>query len=152
MSNTDKLHYKTCREYARLTQEQAIVLLGISEIATLSKYENGHMPVNQALVANMVKVYRVPSLAWWHLRYANPDLAQYLPEVKAPVTDGDMMLQMEFADDDITAIREAIKKILKDGIVTLDEAESLKINSRLLKDTASKLISSATYLEEREML
>lgn len=66
MSNNTKLYYKTCREQAGLTQEQAIVLLGISEIGTLFKYENGHLPVSSALAAEMVKVYRVPSLAIWH--------------------------------------------------------------------------------------
>lgn len=109
MSNTTKLYYKTCREQAGLTQEQAIVLLGISEVGTLSKYENGHLPVSSALAAEMVKVYRVPSLAVWHLKYANPELAQYLPEVSTLVTDGDMALQMELADDDISDVRKGVK-------------------------------------------
>jgi transcriptional regulator with XRE-family HTH domain len=150
MPNENKLYYKTCREQAGLTQEQAIVLLGISETATLSRYENGHSPVSQDLAAAMVKVYRTPLLANWHVRYVNPDLALYLPEVKEPITDGDTALQMELADDDITVARSAVKAILRDGTVTAREAEELKINAAMLRGIANRILSAATYLESRE--
>lgn len=150
MSDNVKLYYKTCREQAGLTQERAIVLLGISEVGTLSKYENGHLPVSSALAAEMVKVYRVPSLAIWHLKYANPELARYLPDVSSLVTDGDMALQMELADDDISDVRKAVKSILRDGVVSGDEAVQLKANAGCLRDTANKLLSAANFLEERE--
>ena len=132
MSDNVKLYYKTCREQAGLTQEQAIVLLGISEVGTLSKYENGHLPVSSALAAEMVKVYRVPSLAIWHLKY------------------GDMALQMELADDDISDVRKAVKSILRDGVVSGDEAVQLKTNAGCLRDTENKLLSAANFLEERD--
>lgn len=74
MTDNSKLYYKTCREQAGLTQEQAAPLLGIAESTTLSKYENGHIPVSQELVAAMIKVYRTPSLAKWHVEHTNPDL------------------------------------------------------------------------------
>lgn len=151
MSNPNKLYYKTCREQAGLTQEQAIVLLGISEVGTLSKYENGHLPVNSALAAEMAKVYKVPSLAIWHLKYANPELARYLPQVSTLVTDGDMALQMELADDDISDIRKAIKAILRDGAVSPEEAEQLKLNAQNLREVANKILSAANFLEEREV-
>lgn len=151
MSNTTKLYYKTCREQAGLTQEQAIVLLGISEVGTLSKYENGHLPVSSALAAEMVKVYRVPSLAIWHLKYANPELAQYLPEVSTLITDGDMALQMELADDDISDVRKAVKTILRDGTVSGEEAVQLKQNAKNLRETANKILSAANFLEERDV-
>lgn len=149
MSDNTKLYYKTCREQAGLTQEQAVLLLGISEVSTLSKYENGHLPVSSALAAEMVKVYRVPSLAIWHLKYANPELARYLPEVSALVTDGDMALQMELADDDISDVRKAVKAILRDGSVSSEEAVQLKLNAKSLRDVADKALSAAQFLEER---
>lgn len=150
MSSINKIHYKTCREQAGLTQEQAIVLLGITEVATLSRYENGHALVSQKMVAAMVKVYRTPLLASWHVRYVNPDLAQYLPDVTKPITDGDTALQMELADDDISDVRAAVKAILRDGIVTPTEAEELKVNAQTLRGIANKILSAATYLESRE--
>lgn len=151
MANGSKLYYKTCREQSGLSQEQAIVLLGIAEVATLSRYENGHTPVSQELVAAMVKVYRTPLLASWHVRYVNPDLAQYLPEVTKPITDGDTLLQMELSDDDITATRAAAKAILRDGYVSPPEAEELKVNAVTLRNVANKILSAATYLDEREV-
>lgn len=150
MANQDKLYYKICREQAGLTQEQAIVLLGIAEPATLSRYENGHTPVSPELAAAMVKVYRTPLLASWYVRYTNPGLAQYLPEISNPVTDGDMALQMELADDDITEVRKAVKAVLRDGIVDAQEAEKLKLNAHTLREVANKILSAATYLESRE--
>jgi transcriptional regulator with XRE-family HTH domain len=150
MTNENKLYYKTCREQAGLTQEQAIALLGIAETATLSRYENGHAPVSQDLAATMVKVYRTPLLANWHVRYTNPALAPYLPEVTEPITDGDTALQMELADDDITAARSAVKAILRDGTVSAREAEELKVSASTLRGIANRILSAATYLECRE--
>jgi transcriptional regulator with XRE-family HTH domain len=150
MTNPNKLYYKTCREQSGLTQEQAIVLLGIAETATLSRYENGHATVSSDLAAAMVKVYRTPLLATWYVRHTNPGLAQYLPDVSKPITDGDAMLQMELSDDDVTVVRAAVKAILRDGIVTPEESEELKLSSLQLRGIANRILSAATYLEERE--
>jgi transcriptional regulator with XRE-family HTH domain len=150
MINSNKSYYKICREQAGLTQEQAIALLGIAEVATLSRYENGHAPVSQDLVASMVKIYRTPLLAYFHLRHANPDLAPFLPEVTHLITDGDAALQMEIADDDITLARQAVKAVLRDRFVSQEEAEVLKVNAHTLRGIANKLMSAASYLERRE--
>ena len=149
MSDCNKLYYKTCREMARLTQEQAVALLGIAEVATLSRYENGHAPVSQDLCASMVKVYQTPLLATWHLRYTNPDLAQYLPEVTSLITDGDMALQIAFANDDVAAIQESIKTILRDGIVGITEIADIEENAKKLRKAANYMLSAASYLECR---
>ena len=149
MTTENKMYYKTCREQARLTQEQAIALLGIAETATLSRYENGHTPVSQELVASMVKVYRTPLLASWHVRYTNPNLAMYLPDVEKLITDGDTTLQMEWAEDDIAAVHAAVKNILRGGI-TSAESELLKVDAYTLRQAANKILSAATYLESRE--
>jgi transcriptional regulator with XRE-family HTH domain len=150
MTEISKLYYKTCREQSGLTQEQAVVLLGIAETTTLSRYENGHAPVSQELAAAMVKVYRTPLLASWHVRHTNPDLAQYLTDVAKLVTDGDTTLQMELADDDISEVRAKVKAILRDGRVNEIQSEELKINAKTLRTVANKILSAAVYLESRE--
>ena len=99
----------------------------------------------------MVKVYRTPLLASWYVRYTNPGLSQYLPELSALLTDGDMALQMEFADDDITDVRMAIKAILRDGSVSQEEAAQLKLNAQTLRDIANKILSAAIFLEGRNV-
>ncbi len=150
MVDNSKLYYKTCRLQAGLTQEQAIVLLNIADVGTLSKYENGHLAVSPELAAAMVKVYRTPLLATWYVRYTNPQLVGYLPELTEPITDGDVSFQMELADDDITEVRAAIKAILRDGIITPEEAVTLKVKAKTLREIANKILSAATYLESRE--
>lgn len=52
------------------------------------------------------------------------------------VTDGDMALQMELADDDISDVRKAVKTILRDGTVSGEEAVQLKQNAKNLRETA----------------
>lgn len=150
MADIAKLYYKTCRLQAGLTQEQAIVLLNIADVTTLSKYENGHLLVSPELAAAMVRVYRTPLLANWYVRYTNPQLAGYLPELTEPITDGDVSFQMELADDDITEVRAAIKAILRDGVITPEEVVTLKVKAKTLREIANKILSAATYLENKE--
>ena len=57
---------------------------------------------------------------------------------------------MELADDDISEVRAAVKAILRDGIITPEEAEQLKVKARTLRAVANKILSAATYLESRE--
>jgi len=150
MTDISKLHYKTCREQASLTQEQAISLLGIAETATLSRYENGHIPVSQELVAAMIKVYRTPSLAKWHIEYTNPHLVTYLRMSDKLLTDGDAMLQLELADDGITEERTILKAIFKDSNISPDELIQMNLSIQTLRDTAKRILSAVEYLEKRK--
>lgn len=150
MTDSNKLYYKTCREQAGLTQEQAIPLLGIAEPATLSRYENGHIPVSQELVAAMIKVYRTPSLAQWHVEYTNPDLVDYLRMSDKLLTDGDAMLQLELANDSITEERAILKAIFLDGSVSQDELVAMDLSIHTLRSIASRIISAVKYLETRK--
>ena len=150
MSNVDKLYYKVCREQAGLTQKQACELLGIAEEATLSRYENGHTPVSQDVVAAMVKVYQTPTLAWWYIRYICPDLALHLPDPPPMSTDGDVMLRLELAEDDLVEMRSALKTIFRSGEVSCEEAKRLKLKAGTFRTMASKFMQIAGYLEERK--
>ena len=58
---------------------------------------------------------------------------------------------MELADDDITETRAAIKAILRDGVVTPEEAVTLKVKVKTLREIANKILSAAMYLESREL-
>ncbi len=149
MAKNDKLYYKTCRERAGLTQEQAAYFLNI-DVGTLSRYENGHLTVPIETVDTMVQIYKTPLLANWHVKYIAPALAKYLPELTEPLTDGDVSFQMELADDDLTETRAEVKAILRDGIITPEEAVILKDAAKTLRQIANKVLSAATYLESRE--
>jgi transcriptional regulator with XRE-family HTH domain len=110
-------YYKTCRNNAGLTQEQAVEK--ISEIIgkdkdlavrTLSDYENGGK-VPDYVVAAMADVYECPKLGYWHLRNHNP-LGKFLPEVTMPQTQGDMAFNLILAQDEIAPNAAAIKQIV----------------------------------------
>ena len=148
MAKAVKLHYQTCREQAGLTQEQAAPLLGI-DVSTLSRYENGHMLVSQDLVAAMVKVYRTQTLAWWYVRHSNPGLSKYLPKPPPMSTDGDMMLRLELAEDDLVSLRSALKTILRNGSLSCEEARRLALKAETLRTMASKFMEAAGFLDER---
>lgn len=132
MSENSKLYYKTCRENAGLTQEEACYHLCISETTTLSKYENGHLKVDSDLVAQMALLYRNRLLPIWHLRYTNPALAEYIPDPKELFNDSEFVLQFEFASDQITKISNKAKKFMKnDG--RLSGKEMMKLSKQLPK-------------------
>jgi len=57
---------------------------------------------------------------------------------------------MENAEDDISTVRAAVKLILRDGRVTQEEAEKLKVSASTLRNVANRVLSAATYLEKRE--
>jgi transcriptional regulator with XRE-family HTH domain len=150
MSNETKLYYKTCRERAGLTQEQAITLLGISEVATLSRYENGHVPVSQDMVALMAKVYHNRTLVWWYLRHVNPELAEFLPEPPPMTTDGDMMLRLELGVDDLSEMRNMLKTIFRNGVIDCEQADKFKVKASTFRHVASVFMEIAGYLDGKQ--
>ena len=79
--------YKACRREAGLTQERAGEMLNIAT-GTLSRYENGRIPVTQDMAAAMIRAYRTPTLARRHMEYANPELMPYVHMTERPPTDG----------------------------------------------------------------
>ena len=147
LADSAKLYYKTCRENASLTHEQAISLLNIAEVATLSKYENGHIVPDQQMVANMVMVYRVPSLAIWHIRHTNPALVHYLPEITELQTVGDVYLLGTRAIDNLCDNMEKIKSTVC-GNMTADEQSELKTISAGLRKTVNMVTSLKTFIDD----
>lgn len=149
MSDSVKLYYKTCREMAGLTQDQAMNFLHISEVSTLSKYENGHSKVPDIIVKQMAALYRSEKLVLWHIRYTHPELGDWLPDITEPKSDGDMAFDIVLAKDDMIALEEQIKSFLRDGFLDSEETRELKVNSLKIKQIISKLTSVAAYIDEK---
>lgn len=148
MSESDKLYYKTCRENAGLTQEEACYHLCIAEATTLSKYENGHMKVDQAMVKQMALLYRNRLLPVWHLRYTNPDLAEFIPDPTELNNDSEFVLQCEFAADQIEIIHKKAKKYLRnDGKLDNEEIEKLEKKIPIIKRTIDELTGLINYIK-----
>ena len=150
MTKSVKLYYKTCREQACISQEEAASGMNM-EAGTLSRYENGHIEVPEDVVAKMIVLYRTPSLATWHVRHVNPNLAQYFPVPPRIETDGDMMLRLEWAVDDATAVRDGLSALLRGDRLTYEAAEKKKAKARTLRATGSKHLEIAGYLDEQAM-
>lgn len=132
MTENTKLYYKTCRENAGLTQEEACFRLDISEPTTLSKYENGHLKPDQNLVDRMALLYRNARLPVWHLKHWNPALAKYIHEPKEMFSDGENVMQCEIAADELTEVYKKAKKYLKnDGV--FDDEEIAKLFEKIPK-------------------
>ena len=151
MTNSEKLYYKICRENEGMTQAESAAIIGIDE-ATLSRYENGHASVPQDVVASMIKAYRTPRLAWWHVIHDNPALMPYIPEPPRMVTSGDMMMRIEFAEDEIAEVRYALKKMLKEGCLCCEASEATKSKAASFRALASKFMGIAGYLDEQAAL
>jgi len=83
MTEYDKNMYKSCRETANLTQNEACYHLDIKDVLMLSRYENGHITPSDSLVKDMAKLYRDKNLVSWHLRRIHPDLCEYIPYPKS---------------------------------------------------------------------
>ena len=134
--------YKISRNNAKLTQEQAAELLGISA-RTLSDYENDHTKVPDDIVAAMADVYKCPLIVWWHLRH-NSVLGKYLPDIQMPQTNGDMALQLWLARKDLIPTVEAVMEILGGEICSV---KSMHLESEMSKvqQVKSMLLSTIIY-------
>lgn len=72
--------YRTCREQAGLTQEQAAEGLNCS-VRQLARYEAGEVPVPDDIAYQMVVLYDSQLLAVQHLRLVSQVAAEILPPV-----------------------------------------------------------------------
>lgn len=150
MPESAKLYYKTCRENAGLTQEEACAYLNIAEISTLSKYENGHLKVDQAMVKQMTLLYRNRLLPVWHLRYTNPDLAEFIPDPAELHNDSEFVLQCEFSMDEIESIYRESKDFLRDdGKLDQNEIAELEKKIPTLQGLANKITGLINYIKNK---
>ena len=72
--------YRTCREQAGLTQEQAAEGLNCS-VRQMARYEAGEVPVPDDIACQMVVLYDSQLLAVQHLRLVSHVAAEILPPV-----------------------------------------------------------------------
>ena len=121
-----KLKYKTCRENAGLTQNEACYHLGIENVETLSRYENGHSTPPDKVVKNMAMLYRNKKLVKWHMRRIHPLLAEYIPYPDDVENIHEATLQIEFHADSAYETLNQFKEYLRDGVLCDDDITQLK--------------------------
>lgn len=113
--------YKTARNCAELTQEQAAELLHISP-RSLSDYEAGKTIPHGDVVSMMVDIYKVPWLGYEHLRCSTELGERYLPEISIDdVAKSVLILQKEAGD--VEEIKPNMIRIACDGKIEEHENE-----------------------------
>jgi transcriptional regulator with XRE-family HTH domain len=150
MSEPRRDIYKTCRESACLTQEQASEFLHVS-VRTLSDYENGHAKVPDDVAFEMSKAYHRPLLAYYHLKWFNP-CGACLPEVQEPQTNGDMAFQAIIARDELSPAVDVLKRIVADGVVDIEEKEEFAACINEMKTVNGKILSVVSFAERQGMV
>ena len=116
--------YRKCRELREMSREYAAEMIGV-ETETLGRYERGEIKPSLDKVANMCRVYNMPSLAWWYVKYET-DLGCFFPAVPNIKSEGDMGFQTVLAKDEAERFERLGKKLLADGVVTEDELPELE--------------------------
>ena len=150
MPESGKLYYKTCRENAGLTQEEACVYLNIEEASTLSKYENGHLKVDQTMVKAMTLLYRNRLLPAWHLRHLNPDLAEFIPDPAELQSDSEFVLQCDFSVEELEKVYTEAKDFLRnDGILDREEIMELEKQIPTLQGLINKITGLINYVKNK---
>ena len=102
MSGYDGAIYKTCRETAGMTQEQAAEALNCS-VRTLARYETGEQRTPDDMAYHMAVLYDSQYLAVQHLRLVSQVAAELLPPVAV-------------RELPVAAIRKMVQAILELGI------------------------------------
>jgi len=152
MPESGKLYYKTCRENAGLTQEVVCAYLNI-EVTTLSKYENGHLKVDQSTVREMALLYRNRLLPAWHLRYLNPALAEFIPDPAELQSDSEFVLQCDFSVEELEKVYNEAKDFLRnDGILDRDEIMELEKQIPTLQELINKITGLINYVKNKSLL
>lgn len=147
MTDYDAKRLKYCREQAGYTQQQAAELLFIS-VESLSRYENGHTPIDGQMILQMRKIYAIPSLGFWYLQNIDPVGREVLAQSTCPIqTNGDLAFQTWLQCDSMTEATTTIKKIMSNNKVNDDEVEEFLSWIDRLKSNVSQSLEMIAYAE-----
>lgn len=124
--------YKTARQNANLTQEQAAELLYIAP-RTLLEYEAGRITPPDDIVCRMVEVYKAKHLAYLHLKNNTEVGRRFLPDLHIlDLPRSVLKLQKEVAD--VHNVQQAMVEVACDGEIQSHEREAWKnIEKELLE-------------------
>jgi len=126
LTEVGKLKYKICRENAGMTQNEACYHLGIENVETLSRYENGHNAPPDKIVASMAMLYRNKKLVKWHMRRIHPELADFIVYPDDVNNIHEMIWQIELNADSAYETMAQVKEYLRDGALCDDDITQLK--------------------------
>lgn len=114
---------KLARKRLGLTQEQACVLIGISEVAVLSRWENGKEMPSDKVMDRIVEAYEDDFLGYCYLKLCTRVGQRVLPDVvKRDLGSSLLVLQKEHMD--INRVKDTMIEIACDGQIDEHEQDS----------------------------
>ena len=146
MNKTGGNLYKYCWNFADFTQEYAASKLYI-EVRILSDYENGKKHVPNNIVAMMAKLYNIPSLPYYHVKYYT-ELGEFFPEYIEPNGLGDMAFQGVVSRDDLIDTIDkftGIIKICKNEEIPPDKLDEYMDCMNCFKVVGGRVLSIEAY-------
>jgi transcriptional regulator with XRE-family HTH domain len=105
------------RKAKGLTQEAACELIGIGDISTLSKWENGSIVPSEQMILKIVQAYEENLIGYLYLQECTKIGNMLLPELPIQHDLGGMVLRFQKEYNDIIKIRNEMVEVACDGIV-----------------------------------
>lgn len=116
----NKSIYRSLREEAGLTREEASEAMGFVSDSRIEKYESGKSPVQPEEVLAMAKAYNQPGFCNYYCSHECPIGQEYVPEVK--VKDlVQIVLQTLATMNSLEKAKDRFIEITGDGQITEDE-------------------------------
>lgn len=114
--------YRTLREEAGMTREEASEAMGFVSDSRIEKYESGKSPVQPEEVLAMAKAYNQPCLCNYYCSHECPIGQEYVPEVK--VKDlAQIVLQTLATMNSLEKAKDRFIEITADGQISEDELD-----------------------------
>ena len=118
----NKSIYRTLREEAGLTREEASEEMGFVSDSRIEKYESGKSPVQPEEVLAIAKAYNQPGLCNYYCSHECPIGQEYVPEVKAKDL-AQIVLQTLATMNTLDKAKDRFIEITADGQITDDELD-----------------------------
>ena len=142
--------YKTARQSAGFTQEQAAELLHLS-IRSLSDYEGGKTIPGDDIVCGMIETYKTEWLGYEHLKRSAEVGQRYLPDIDlTDLAKSVLRLQKEVAD--VVQVNPDMVEVACDGIVDGHEEEKWQTITKEINDMAGAALAVGFSQKERALV
>ena len=147
MTAETRNRYKTSRQDAGLTQEQAAEALHVS-VRTLSDYENGKVRPHDDTVLAMVRAYGCPLLGYLHM-YDSGLGREVLAEPEMPETNNCAAMQLLNAKSDLKRLFKSLQKLAlgapRADDLSDDARKKVAQNLSLIKKARGRIVGAEMY-------
>ncbi|MHC1749435.1 MAG: helix-turn-helix domain-containing protein [Cellulosilyticaceae bacterium] len=139
------------RKSKRLTQEEACFMIGASEPATISRWENGKEIPSMKMVDTIIEIYGDPFLGYVYLQQCTSIGQKVLPPIeRRDLGNSVLMLQKEHTD--INRIKDVMIDIVCDGQIEASEQDQWCNALKEIQELASACIGLALTTKEKTPL